>query len=194
MTATRPTPSSKILFRCGEAQKVRNIINICGARRSSAVGSAAGSGISGGLLDRSAMKPAFVLPRLTSIRSAKQVGNRNRSQEPGARSQEFRSSGVQEFRSSGVQKLGSSGRILARLLEAERKSRRLTVVLVIVIVFPSATIKVRARLKTQGQFILLPSRPVSSSLIVMSNSHLGFQRIIRLQKCQCQIAGASAGH
>ncbi len=34
-----------------------------------------------------------------------------RSQEPGARSQEFRSSGVQEFRSSGVQefRMGRSG-------------------------------------------------------------------------------------
>jgi hypothetical protein len=32
-----------------------------------------------------------------------------RSQEPGARSHEFRSSGVQEFRSSGVQEFRSSG-------------------------------------------------------------------------------------
>jgi hypothetical protein len=39
----------------------------------------------------------------------------------------------------------------------------------------------------------LPNRPVSSSLRAMSNSPLGFQPIIRLQKCQCQIAAASAG-
>jgi hypothetical protein len=72
------------------------------------------------------------LPRLTSIRSAKQVGNRGppgarsqepgaRSQEPGARSQEpgvqeFRSSGVQEVRRSGGQEFGSLGFLGSRTM------------------------------------------------------------------------------
>jgi hypothetical protein len=41
--------------RCGEAQKTRNIINICGTRRTPATGAAAVAGRSHGLLDRSAM-------------------------------------------------------------------------------------------------------------------------------------------
>jgi hypothetical protein len=36
------------LFRCGEAQKVRNIIDICGQRRSPAAGSAAVTGTGDG--------------------------------------------------------------------------------------------------------------------------------------------------
>jgi hypothetical protein len=163
--------------------------------------------MSGGLLDRSAMKPAFVLPRLTSIRSAKQVGNRG----PGARSQEFRSSGVRELLEFGGRTIGdrlegeSFGSGAGKYILAPGSWRRNRRSLVFVANPASRESETPKRNRTLNRWYFplsrqghlspsekrLPSRPISSRLSAMSYSLLGFQRIIRLKKCQ--IAVASTG-
>jgi len=55
MTATKPSASSRILVRCGEAIKARHIINNCGPRCAPVRGSPAFADTSDGFRDRSFM-------------------------------------------------------------------------------------------------------------------------------------------